>query len=356
MKFSTSNALFIIIIINNIHCDLIKSKNEIFLEKYSFPIQLPSNLKSQDERFESVLYEKNKKTYLLFLTRNFELTYVNINDTNEIFQYDISTIIGRPTSFESHVNNDTIYFWNHNQKLLSVFKIVNNNEINFLNLYDLSRLLDWKYYYIKYQNRNTFKVINNCLFLSYGILNNPPSYLDNYAFMKINLLDSNKISTPHKIGIVPKYYINGNRYLYDIYLNNIDSNNIVLFYQSSDSVYALDLNSKILKSLKFSSDSHFPNFDRNREQDLSYVRQYSQLTEVNEFALKYSNSYLIAKRKERNDYQEEKMFTIYIFDSVLMNKKILTCEKLISPSNLYKYKSGIVRLDTTTSKAYYYEY
>lgn len=333
---------------------LVSPKSKI---KFSRSINITQGVKDMDLRFGSHLIEQQKATYLVYLNNYQKIIFVNLNDSLDKPEIDFMQYISGCKVFDARLDSAFLYFWNHDNKTFTVFLHNKGRLLEVKKQYNLSKILDWNQYYIKYQPGNTFAIVYPALYLAYGIYNPGTTFLDSTAYLKINLFDSLRNYSIAKVGPQPVATRKGLYYEYDSFISQIGDSELVIGYRSYDSVYKLNGNtSQVVGKNSFSDNSGFLKFDRKQEPDLSYVREYSQTTELNINNIFLNNkNLLIVKRLKTNDIYDKKFYELYILNSdlkVVLNKAIADN---INPHFLYAYSKGFLCLDSSLSKALYYE-
>ncbi len=325
--------------------------------KFSRSINITQGLKDIDSRFGSHLIEQQKATYLVYLNNFQKIIFVNLDDSTDRPEIDFMQYVSDCKVFDARLDSSFLYFWNHDNKTFTIFLHNKGTHLEVKKQYNLSKILDWNQYYIKYQPRNTFTIIYPILYLAYGVYNPATTFLDSTAYLKISLFDSLRNYSFTKVGPQPVATRKGLYYEYDSFISQIGDSELVIGYRSYDSVYKLNgRTSLVVEKNSFTDNSGFSKFDRKQESNLAYIREYSQTTELNINNIFLNNkNLLIVKRLKTNDIYDTKFYELYILNSdlkVVLNRAIAD---IINPNFLYAYSKGFLCLDSSLSKAFYYE-
>jgi hypothetical protein len=322
------------------------------------PLKIGNKLKN--ERYFGIKHiYTDSLNYISYVLDNKKLSFQCIEQHDKDFIIDFPDTLLFNEIYDVFISDSLVFVLNDRRKdyqfdnpVLLMYLRREKNNWDLIKSWDLSTLLNWEFYYIRWQTTGTFLIKDNNLYLAYGIRNENQNFLDIYSYLQINLAENTPKSFS-KILSYPKQFIKRKQNNNDTYLRVFNDSIFLYGFKSMDSLFLVNREGDKLSIKKFSHKNNYQEFEKEKKTDLGYLRWYESTNEaiVNEIINNYG--IIIIKRRKRDEINSKIIFDFYYFDHKLNLKSVVFCEDPIS-NMFYPYKNGIITFNKTYDTLYHY--
>jgi hypothetical protein len=332
-----------------------KISNGVILEKIPFEF---GNRYLNDNNFRVRHARIDCNDYLAYRQTDGNITFHCINDSHS-FSMPIPALVYGNEIFDTYIRDSTLFFLVANRQgfiydkpLLVSYRFLNKKSFELVKTWDLGKVLDWTYYYVKWQESGTFLVSDSSVFLAYGKREDETNFLDNYSFLKVRLdsLESNIYSKllSYPVEFRKRMLNNANTYI-----RRITDSSFLYSFRSMDSIFIVNKYGEKLFAKINGGNYKYRKYERRKHTDLGYLRWYETTNEavINVFC--NSENIIVVKRRKKNEITENSIIDYYFFDHKLNLIFNASCSNNVSES-CYPYKDGFVIFNKNYDTLYYY--
>lgn len=294
------------------------------------------------------------KPFFCYFTKKLELKCKNILDTVEVFTINTSSFLKNRKRIIFLFQKDTLHFIDMSALEYHQFKFENDS---------LKKIIEHNF--TSDLEKNDFFIYRNTLSSSKFIFSYPhlilpygsttpkisPSYMDSTAFLSYNLL-SKKVE---KIIKIPCVYKNNFLYTTDkmvVQLNNV----IYATFSESDIISSFDIIKKKEQSFLISHNCNFQTFNLKKEQDLAYIRKFTNTNELNtNLLVDKKENIILLKHSYKERFSDTSSFQIFCYDKKLNQTFQDTIRHSVFTYGVFAFKAGFVIVDAVLKNFYYYE-
>ncbi len=370
MKINKFHSLFFYLLIfsckegKNLSCDIgkenaqiatINTQNGFNVSKFHCPSIINLFLSPDiTTDIEPQFTEISGKPFFCYFTKKLELKCKNILDTLEVFTFNTSSFLKNRKRIIFLFQKDTLHFIDMSSLEYHQFKVENNSLKN-ISTHNFTSDLEKNNFFIFRNTLSSSKFTFSYPFLiiPYGTTNLKisPSYMDSTAFLSYNLL-SKKIE---KIIKIPCVYKNNFLYTTDkmlVQLNNV----IYTAFSESDIISSFDLVKKNEQSVLISHKCNFQTFNLKKEQDLAYVRKFTNTNELNtNLLVDKKENIILLKHSFKKRFSDTSGFQIFCYDKKLNQTFQDTIRHSVFTYGVFPYKAGFAIVDAGLKNFYFYE-
>ena len=303
------------------------------------------------------IFSIDKQENVAFMDKYGNIHFQSIKDT--LANYTIKF----PDSLNILNNNFSVRFYNNflyvfltkRKKIYSYY--FDKGEIFEDKVYDIGKVLNSDEYFV-FNHNNVFEIHFPYLFIGYGIQNKHTNFLDNEAYLLIDLNQDLSPKNASKILPMPSVFKNKIYHNSETHINFLNDSTLIYGFTSCDSIYKYNfIKKKYLASSLFNDFSNFREYKSSMNGDLGYLRWHEVTNEANlKFLHVNDSSFLIIKKLKKENLSDTS-----IYEYLLLKGKDFSVQK----DNLFpmpinsifslSYKNGVLLFNLSLEKAYYYE-
>src|SRR5215831_7608888 len=319
------------------------------------PFRLDTLKDKMDPRFGSFLRNNDSSCEFIFLDYEMNINFYNPS-LNTFRKSDMSPHLKNLKLFSARLINNLLYLLDCDHKTFSVFNVGDSNRPTPLHVWDLNNILNWNQYYLRFQYRNLFEIRDSLLYLSYGRYNTDACCLDTTAWLMLNLADERHNFSVKKIFPYPSEFLKGEHYNLNTWICFPGNNMLCAGFHACNRLYRCMPGQTVFFVSEFERHSWYRKFEREKLNNLGYIRWHTFTDESNENAIILNNgTLLIIKRLRREEIKDISKYEYYLLDSTFSLLSHNTFQQAIHPGFCYAWKKGFLVLTENLDKAFYYE-
>jgi hypothetical protein len=302
------------------------------------------------------IYISNDDTLLTFLTDDRNLIKFDIQRNTIRSKLSLSSLTQLNGTYVSYLRGDTLL--QIKQKGNIYYKYVLNSQSNpkLIESFNIGDSPLFKNCDLSFIVGRQGVVYNPpFLYFKYGIQSEKDNFISNTAYVEFNTVDK----TMRKMVSYPACYHCCRVYLPTSSMAILSNGQPVVMFDSFDALFFIDKNGLLKDNSpvvhRVGDSCKMQAFDESQHENLSYVRKYLAKNEVNTALLKTpANQLLVVQRQGKRTLYDESVFRIYLFDT--SHNQIYSSEIPYKLSNVLEYKNGIIALNDSLNKVYYYDF
>lgn len=301
------------------------------------------------------IIENEGKSYFSFISKMGNAVFVNTEDSLNIVHNFLHNALTNKTFFFEKFIDNSLYLVDQRNNKYWCFTFDNHLKIKSIDSLNLNSIFNFRNYFLGFNaNPQRFTFQFPYLFLRYGTNNSRNYFIDEFAFLKINI-QTKKVE---KIIKYPECFYSGNTYMNDGYIATDNENNYYALFNLHDTLMKFDAYNRTKTTSKIINPYHstFIEFDKSKNENLAYTRKFQLLNEENTHFFMIKNKYLISiKRLKKIAIKDTNQFVYFLYNK---NLKQLFSDTLstISASYIIPNSKGFLVRDYSFKTGTYYEF
>jgi hypothetical protein len=298
------------------------------------------------------IYTRNDSPYVVYANnkRDF-LVFHNLLEPKHSKHISLRNILAPEGRYTWKIHNDTAHFIELSSKIYSSFIISDTLGFKKLRIADLSSA------FAKHMFLNSNVLVDEKLeyfhpwiFVQYGTFKTETNIGDK-VLLKINV----HTKKAERIMEYSDLYKNCPPRTHHILFTRSTENSLDVIFKKENAIYNIDLDGRIKsKSSKVTFPSAFMCFDRSLQKNLAYTAKYEQNDEENINLISVGDKKILVKRLRKDSRSASDTTALLIFDRNLSYNGIAILKEKLYSRISFPYKSGVLIINDSLTKANYY--
>lgn len=296
------------------------------------------------------LIAKNEDYFLTYISQDYHLILLDLFNENRTFSIESGELIKPNRVHVMFLSNDTIHLLNIKDKEYYQLQIIENRSLKKIYSFDFSDKIKKNHFFMVNPGDETIEFRHPYLLIPYGNTSEK-NYLDKKAYLRFNVINQ----TIEDIIDFPECYYECDIYDKDSRVEFDKDGDILCVFNKYPYVYKYTITDKNHAEFEISNEYQFVRFDKHKEKNLAYIRNYLLTDEKNVALLidKKGNS-LVIKRNKKVSLKDPYTWSFYLFDDNFKKVHTTTNVQSIHPLATFPYRDGYLIFNDSMNKASYY--